>query len=122
MKRGTLAFEARRARRDRVDAPLRMRLRVLLRRGTLDSLLAGGWDPAIDPRLALRARQLARPALRARLASQLRDAVLSLTDIAPRVRGVAIVNRLITDGLSPLYMPGAADRLRMTLLEAGAAL
>jgi len=142
--------------RDRPADSLPLRLRVFARRGTLDRLLADGIDPATDPRLALRAAQLARPALRARLACQLREAVRSidgraltrrrrpqvpvdvtsvraclaeiedlarsLTDIAPRVRGIAIACRLLTDGLSPLYQPGRQDQLRRTLRTARAAL
>jgi len=59
-----------------------LRLQVLVHRGRLDRLLAKGRSPATDPRLAMRARQLARPAVRARLAASLRDAVCSLDDSA----------------------------------------
>jgi hypothetical protein len=59
-----------------------LRLQVLVHRGQLDRLLAEGRDPATDPRLAMRAAQLARPAVRARLAASLRDAVCSLDDSA----------------------------------------
>jgi len=48
-----------------------LRLRVLVHRGRLDRLLAEGTSPTTDPRLALRATQLARPALRAKLARSL---------------------------------------------------
>jgi hypothetical protein len=59
-----------------------LRLRVLVHRGQLDRQLADGRNPATDPRLAMRAAQLARPAMRARLAASLRDAVCSLDDSA----------------------------------------
>ena len=48
-----------------------LRLRVLVHRGRFDRLLAAGTSPASDPRLAVRATQLARPALRAGLAHSL---------------------------------------------------
>jgi hypothetical protein len=128
---------------------------VLVRRGRLDRLIAEGRDPATDPRLALRATQLARPALRAAVAHSLLNALRSidspisrfpsphipvaaasvracspelcdlaraLTDIDARARGVAITRVLLTDGGSPLYMNGPADRLRKVLLGARAAL
>jgi hypothetical protein len=133
-----------------------LRFVVLVRRGRLDRLLVQGTSPASDRRLALRAAQLAQPALRASLAAGLRDAMRSvddgplarrqrphapveaasvgscldeledlaraLTDVSPRVRGVAIVCRLFHDGLGPLYTAGQADRLRNTVLAARAAL
>jgi hypothetical protein len=145
-------------RRDLVNprpaSPL-LRLRVLVRRGRLDRLLAEGTSPNTDPRLTLRATQLARPALRAALAHSLLNALRSidspisrfpsphipvaaasvracspelcnlaraLTDIDARARGVAITRVLLTDGGSPLYMNGPADRLRKVLLAARAAL
>ena len=129
---------------------------VRVDRGRLDRLLAQGRSPTSDPRLSLRAAQLARPALRAALAASLRDALRSiddsaittlrrpqvpvdaasvricapelrdlaraLTDINPRVRGVAITYVLLADGLGPLYANGQADRLRNTLLTARSAL
>jgi hypothetical protein len=62
-----------------------LRLQVLVGRGRLDGRLAAGGRPASDPQLALRARQLSRPAARARLAACLRDAVRSIDD-TPLVR------------------------------------
>ena len=145
-------------RRDALNQPAAsplVRLRVLLNRGRLDRLIAEGTSPRADPRLALRATQLARPALRATLAHSLLNALRSidgpisrfpsphipvdaasvracspelcdlaraLTDIDPRARGVAITRVLVTDGGSPLYMNGPADRLRKVLLDARAAL
>ena len=133
-----------------------LRLQVLVHRGRLDRLLAEGRSPATDPQLAMRAGQLARPAVRARLAASLRDAVCSLDDSAlaqylrpevpvaaasvracareiddlaraltgpsPRVRGVAIVRGLLTDGAGPLYDGGQAGQLRTIVLAARAAL
>lgn len=136
-------------------ASVLLRLQVLVHRGQLDRLLAEGRSPTTDPRLAVRAAQLARLAVRARVAAGLRDAVRSidetaltlrlrpqvpvdvasvracaseigelaraLTDLNPRVRGVAIARELLTDGAGPLYT-GQADQLRNTLLTARSAL
>ena len=132
-----------------------LRLQVLAHRGRLDRLLADGHDPAADPRLAMRAGQLVRPAARARLANSLRDAVCSLDDSSlaqylrpeipvaasvracareiddlaraltgpdARVRGVAIVRGLLTDGTGPLYDGAQAGRLRATVTAARSAL
>jgi hypothetical protein len=133
-----------------------LHLQVLFRSGRLDRLLAARTSPASDPRLALRAAQLARPALRAGLAAALRDSVRSLdetaltlrrrpqarvdaasvhscaseigelasalTDINPRVRGIAIVSGLLTDGLGPLYASGQARQLHEIILSARSAL
>ena len=63
-----------------------LRLRVLFHRGRLDRLLAEGESPTTDPRLALRAAQLTRPARRAGLASALRDSVRSLDESALSLR------------------------------------
>jgi hypothetical protein len=142
-------------RRSRRPAPV-LRLQVLVHRRRLDRLLAEGRSPATDPQLAIRATQLLRPAVRARLAALLRDAVCSLDDSAlaqymrpevpvaaasvracareiedlaqaltgpsPRVRGVAIVRGLLTDGDGPLYDGSQAGRLRTTVLAARSAL
>ena len=62
-----------------------LRLRVLARRGRLDRQLAQGTDPETDPRLALRATQLARPALRAALARSLRTALRSIDSPVSRL-------------------------------------
>ena len=133
-----------------------LRLRVLVRRRRLDRLLAEGRSPGTDPRLALRAAQLARLPLRAALAFALRDAARcsdetaltlrrrpqapvdvasvrecavelcglarALTDINPRIRGVAIISHMLTDGLGPLYTPGQTEQLRTLLLSARSAL
>jgi hypothetical protein len=53
---------------------------------------------------------------------ELGDLARALTDIDPRVRGVAITRVLLTDGCGPLYVDGQADRLRKTLLTARSAL
>ena len=55
-------------------------------------------------------------------ASEIGDLASALTDINPRVRGIAIVNGLLTDGLSPLYASDQADRLHNTILSARSAL
>jgi hypothetical protein len=133
-----------------------LHLQVLMRSGRLDRLLAEGHSPTSDPRLALRAAQLSRPARRAGFAAALRDGVRSvdetaltlrrrpqapvdaasvrscaseigelasaLTDINPRVRGIAIVSGLLTDGLGPLYASGQAHRLHDTIVTARSAL
>jgi hypothetical protein len=52
-----------------------LRLRVRIRHRKLDSLIADGVLPATDPELELRARQLARPAVRATVARALRRAM-----------------------------------------------
>jgi hypothetical protein len=59
-----------------------LRLRVLVHRGRLDRLIAEGRDPTTDPRLALRAAQLARPGLRATLARSLLNALRSIDESA----------------------------------------
>ena len=59
-----------------------LRLRVLVHRGRLDRLIAEGRDPTTDPRLSLRAAQLARPALRATLARSLLNALRSVDNSA----------------------------------------
>jgi len=53
---------------------------------------------------------------------ELCDLARALTDIKPRVRGVAITRVLLTDGGGPLYTNGPADRLRDMLLAARSAL
>jgi hypothetical protein len=57
---------------------LRLHARVLLRRGTLDRLLAAGADPAWDPELGIRAAQITaakrRRALSVTLEAAVRDA------------------------------------------------
>jgi hypothetical protein len=53
---------------------------------------------------------------------ELYELARALTDVTPSVRGVAITRVLITDGASPLYVSGPADRLRKVLLAARSAL
>jgi hypothetical protein len=55
-------------------------------------------------------------------AAEIGDLASALTDINPRVRGVAIVNALLTDGLSPLYAGDQADRLHDAISSARSAL
>ena len=54
---------------------LRLRMRVFVRRGTLDRLLAAGMDPAWDPELRLRAAQITAPKTRCALSASLQAAV-----------------------------------------------
>ena len=53
---------------------------------------------------------------------ELHDLARALTDVVARERGVAITRVLITDGASPLYVSGPADRLRKVLVAARSAL
>ena len=53
---------------------------------------------------------------------ELHDLARALTDVTAQVRGVAITRVLITDGASPLYVSGPADRLRQVLVAARSAL
>lgn len=46
----------------------------------------------------------------------------TLTAPNPRVRGVAIAYKLLTEGAGPLYATDQADRLRNTVLTARSAL
>ena len=62
-----------------------LRLRVAVRRNSLDSALARGVDPAGRPQLALRAIQLERPRHRRTLARSLRRAVDDATRPRPAV-------------------------------------
>jgi hypothetical protein len=52
---------------------------------------------------------------------ELHELARALTDIKPRVRGVAITQALLTNGGGPLYI-GPPDRLRDSLLTARSAL
>ena len=52
---------------------------------------------------------------------ELHELARALTDIKPRVQGVAITHALLTDGGGPLYI-GPPDRLRDSLLTARSAL
>jgi hypothetical protein len=61
------------------------------------------------------------PSVRA-CSPELSDLARALTDVAARERGVAITRVLITDGASPLYVSGPADRLREVLVAARSAL
>jgi hypothetical protein len=55
-------------------------------------------------------------------APEIGELARALTDINPRVRGVAIAHEPLSDGLGPLYTSGQTDRLRNTLLTARSAL
>jgi hypothetical protein len=74
--------------------PLRLRLRVRLRRHGLDHQLAAGLEPASSAELRLRARQLEEPAVRRRLARSLRGAVADARGHpAGCLRSAAVVDR-----------------------------
>ena len=64
-----------------------------LRRTRLDEALSQGADPATTPLIAARARQLARPATRARLAAGLERLALSADDGSPRGRARILPSR-----------------------------
>ena len=55
-------------------------------------------------------------------AREINDLAQALTAPSPHVRGVAIVQTLVTDGTGPLYMGGQPGELRATVLAANAAL
>ena len=97
-------------RRVGLHPPLTLRARVLLRRGTLDRLLAAGSDPCWDPELALRAAQVTAWARRRALAESLERAVRD-AEAPPRwscaapldrpaVRAAASELRALADGLA----------------------
>jgi hypothetical protein len=54
-------------------------------------------------------------------AAEIADLARAVTDVNPRVRGLAIVSDLPTDGLGPLYTPGQTERLRNTVRAARSA-
>jgi hypothetical protein len=56
-------------------AALRLHIRVFVRRGTLDRLLAAGMDPDWDPELGLRAAQITAARRRCALSASLQAAV-----------------------------------------------
>jgi hypothetical protein len=68
-----------------------LRLRVAVRRDSLDSALARGADPASRPQLAMRAAQLERPRHRRTLARTLRRVVDEATGPRPAARATADV-------------------------------
>jgi hypothetical protein len=55
-------------------------------------------------------------------AQEIDDLARALTGPTPRVRGVAIVRELLTNGAGPLYDGGQAGQLRTTVLAARSAL
>jgi len=107
------------------------RLADLLRAPRLDRALEAGADPASEPSLRERARQLTSRRARRRVAraleeldrgpglpvrrDQVRDAsdLLSELTVALRsrervsARGVLLARRIVTDGCGPLYAPDA---------------
>ena len=55
-------------------------------------------------------------------AREIDDLAQALMGPSPRVRGVAIVRELLTDGAGPLYYGGRPGELRATVLAARCAL
>jgi len=131
------------------------RLRAVLHRGRLDSMLANGADPASSPELARRAQRLTRHAYRCALADSLDGAVsiaegrelrlsaapplaardiraarAALLELSRALRsqrrvapaGVALAQRLLTDGASPLYLEAGHDALWHAARRASGAL
>ncbi|HXB14187.1 MAG TPA: hypothetical protein VNV44_00455 [Solirubrobacteraceae bacterium] len=123
---------------------LAARMRALVHRRLLDSMLADGADPMSSPELALRAERLTAPAYRHKLADGFDDAVGlverheprltaspplarrevraargALTELSGALRserrvapaGVALAQRLLTDGTGPLYLTAEHDGL-----------
>jgi len=78
---------------------------------------------AADERLLPSATPLDRNGIRASRA-QLLQLAARLYDVSSPVdpRGMLLVDRLLVDGSSPLYAPGPASGLRVTVLDALAAL
>jgi len=123
---------------------LALRMRTAINRPRLTASLAAGQDPASNPELGLRARQLTAMRHRVAIARALEETVASAED--PRVRmsaaaplarrevraarsslrrlaaalredgevsprGVALAERLLTDGSGPLYVERTNDAL-----------
>lgn len=61
--------------RSAAGRPIALRVRVFVRRGVLDRLLAAGADPSWDPELGLRAAQVTAPRRRRALADSFARAV-----------------------------------------------
>ena len=123
---------------------LAARMRALVHRRLLDSMLADGADPVSSPELALRAARLTAPRHRRKLADGFDEAISlaerrepRLTAAPPLARreiraargalrelsgalrserrvapaGVALAQRLLTDGTGPLYLTAEHDGL-----------
>jgi hypothetical protein len=131
---------------------LMVRLATWYRRERLDEQLAAGSDPGATAELRLRAEQLGSSTEHIRLAERLEDVVrrartpgttswlprrrevracvdelLALagrlrSDEQVRLSGVAMTERLLSDGLGPLYFDGANVPLREAIQSARAAL
>ena len=124
--------------------PLAARVRAILNRRRLDTMLADGADPSATPELALRGQRLTRRAYRRTLADSFDEAVsiaegrelrlytaaplatreiraarAALLELSRALRserhvapaGVALAQRLLTDGASPLYLTAEHDAL-----------
>ena len=134
---------------------LRLRLRVMLRSGHLDAMLAQGAEPTDSAELCLRARRLTSARYRRALAGRLEEIVsvaerpgprlsaapplqkrdvraarAALLELAHSLRsengvmsaGVALAQRLMTDGASPLYASSHDDALWQAVRHARAVL
>ena len=150
-----ISTHRRRDARPRQASPIGLRMRVFLRRGRLDAMLAGGAPCGESPELVLRASQLSDERNRRHLAGSLeaivraahgrgqrrsarpslatRDVRATSTQImrlardlreCPQVTpaGVAMTQRLLTDGSGPLYVYGQDDALWRAVRDASAAL
>lgn len=76
--------------RDRRRPPLRLRLRVWVRRRRLNNELAAGFEPHASDELALRARQLTDTSTRRRLARSLRGVASDVEDRRAAVLGPGV--------------------------------
>jgi hypothetical protein len=150
-----LSRRSTRSARPRAGSAIGLRIRVFLRRGRLDTMLAGGAAADQSPELALRASQLTSERNRNALADSLEGVARvahgtarrrtaspplasrdvracsgQLMDLARLLRarpevgasGVALTQRLLTDGSGPLYIYGQNDALWRAVRDAGAAL
>jgi hypothetical protein len=94
----------------RPDAVSRLsrEVRVFIRRGTLDGLIAAGADPSWDPDLELRARQISAPRRRRALARGLEHAVREASR-PPRWTCKAPLNRRAVRSAAPELTALALD-------------
>ena len=98
---------------------------IWLHRGALTRAIGAGADPSSSPELARRAEQLTAPACRRKLAEGLRRS-LRAAEEPPRPLSTAVpfvlVQRLLTQGDSPLFRPSAEGELDDAVRHARAAL
>lgn len=91
--------------------PLRLRLRVLLRRERLDRALGLGCAPHVRPELELRARQITSRRSRGQLAHSFRQTVAEVQRPQARRYGAAVPLRRATVRPWSEALLGLADRL-----------